>query len=159
MKIKRRLLVIFFVLFLTSNTCLMGQVGMGVDLTPSFSGSESKKKSKKKRLKNPFVFHFCKIFDQDYLKIRKLQKKGYGRLELIKVILISRKAQVPLKDIIKDRDKLIPLKKIAKKHKINYRKLRVESAQYKKEIEKKIKEIPVTEEEPRVKKGTKKDEE
>lgn len=132
---------------------------MGVDLTPSFSGSESKKKSKKKRLKNPFIFHFCNIFDQDYLKIRKLQKKGYGRLELIKVILISREAQVSLKEIVKDRNKLIPLRKIAEKYKLDYRALRAKSHQYKKQIEKKIIEIPVTEEEPRVKKGAKKDEE
>lgn len=113
MEIKRRLLAIYFVLFFSSNTCVMGQVGVGVDLTPSYSGSRDKKdKSKKKKLKNPFVFHFCKIFDQDYPEIRKLQKKGYGRIELIKIILIAQKASVPLEKIVLQRNKMVPLKKL-----------------------------------------------
>lgn len=123
------------------------QVGVGLDLTPSMTGTRKGKK-KKKKLKNPYVYHLTRHLELDYIEIRKLQKKGYGRIELIKVILIAQKADVPLKDIIKKRDKLIRLKTISEEYKVNYTDIRRESKRIRAEIETNIKEIPVTDEEP-----------
>lgn len=140
------ILTVSFLIILCTPS-IRAQVGLGVDLTPTFSGNSSSK-SIVKKLKNPFVFHFCTVFEREYLEIRSLQKIGYGKTELIKVVLIARRAEIDLKEITDKRNKFIHLKSIAEQYQLDYRQIRADAKKYKVIIEKNMKDEPVTEEEP-----------
>ncbi|MFH1378697.1 MAG: hypothetical protein ABII23_00330 [bacterium] len=145
--------ILVLVVFCICTAHLYAQTGVGLDLTPSIGEAVSKDKDTK--LKNPFTFHLSRHMELDYVELRKLQKRGYGKIELIKLIVIAQKAGVPLKDIIQKRDAFDTIKKIAQAFNVDYTAVRKESRKIKTTIETRVKEVPVTEEEPNILKGDK----
>ncbi|MBD3272425.1 MAG: hypothetical protein GF384_07815 [Elusimicrobia bacterium] len=125
----------------------IGQVGVGVDLTPSFTGS-SKDGSKTAAIKDSFAYYLSDSFGLEYAQVRNLQKKGFGRIELIKMLLIANRADIDFDEIVKKRSTLTPLETIAREYDLDYRLIRTDAAEYKHEIENKINEHPITEKEP-----------
>lgn len=109
-------------------------VGFGVNVTPG-AGKKAKPKSKKKQeLKDAFIERIAIRLDQDPDELHSLRRKGYGRVELIKLILIAKKTKQPLNEIVKLRNRKEKIKKIAEKYNLDYKKIYFQAKKIKLEI-------------------------
>lgn len=110
------------------------QIGVGVEFSP---GSSVKKKGKRitNRAENPFLIELAGKFAIEEKELHKLHNRGYGYAELIKIILISKKAEKPLEEVTKKRDKGKKIRKIAEDYKLDYREIHLEALKIKKEID------------------------
>ncbi len=130
------LFLFVFTLHLTPYTLHLGyaQVGIGVEFTP---GSPVKKKNRKinNRNEDPFLIELAGKFTREEKELHKLHNRGYGYVELIKIVLISEKADKLLEEVVKKRDKGNKMRKIAEDYKLDYREIYLEALQIRKEID------------------------
>ena len=93
----------------------------------------------KQKTCDPFIAVIAKTLKQDEKEIQRLHRLGYGRNELIKLILISSEANKNLRDIVKLRAKAKKLASICDSFKLDYGKILSRTA----DIRKKIDEIMI----------------
>lgn len=140
---KFRFLIITFLIPITYHLSSNGyaQVGIGVEFTP---GSSVQKKEEKiiKKGKNPLIVELAERFSVEEKELNKLHKRGYGYLELVKLLLISKKANKPLEEIVKKRDKGKKISKLAEEYELKYREIHLEAQKIREEIEDSSKTIP-----------------
>lgn len=130
---KRYFLLILSIIFFLTKT-ISAQVGMGVGIDFSGMGESVQPKEKKKeKPKDAFIQKLAKRFTQDEDKLHKLWYKGYGRLELTKLLLIAEKTTQPLEEIVRLRAKE-KIAKIAQKYNLDYKEIIKEAAKIKTEI-------------------------
>lgn len=91
--------------------------GVGMD----FSGVGGGPQQIIVRSSDTFITKIAEKFDYDEEKLQKLFHNGYGRSELIKLILITEESGKTFNDILKLCEKSMSLRKIAKKYEIDYR--------------------------------------
>jgi hypothetical protein len=108
-------------------------VGVGTDFTGLDTGLE--KKDKIPRMPDPCVEALAQRYCIDRIELNKLWFRGYGRNELIKLVLIGKKSGKPLKDLVRLRDKNTRFSDIARKFDIDYPALVVETAAVRKELD------------------------
>lgn len=135
---KKIILFLFvFALHFTPYTlhCLYSQqIGVGVEFSPSPPVKKKEEKKIKKKVENFFIFELAERFSLEEKKLNKLYNRGYGYLELIKIILIAKKADKPLEEIVKKRDKGKKMRKIAEEYQLDYQKIHLEALKIKDEI-------------------------
>jgi len=110
--------------------CLYAQqidVGVGFSPTPPIEKSVEEGK-------NPFLTELAERFSVKEKELDKLYNRGYGYSELIKIILIAKKIDKSLEEIVKEREKGKKISKIAEEYKLNYQKIHLESLKIKGEI-------------------------
>lgn len=93
------------------------------------------KQGKKPLLKDAFIERIAIKFDQKSDDLQPLRRKGYGKVEIIKLVLISQKSNQPLKELVKKRDKNERLTKIAQEYNLDYKQINLEAYEIKEEIE------------------------
>jgi hypothetical protein len=96
----------------------------------------TKKKEKKPRLPDPYVKAIAAHFDQKIEDIHGLFLRGYGRNELIKMLIISQRSGATFKDLVKQRDKGKRLSQLAEKYKLDYYAVLDEATTVRAEIDK-----------------------
>jgi len=121
-KMNKTIFISLFCLFsiFTSATIMFSQnvdFGAGID----FSGVGGGPQRIIVKSSDTFITKIAEKFDYDEEKLQKLFHNGYGRNELIKLILITEESAKPFNDILKLREKPMPLRKIARKYEIDYR--------------------------------------
>ena len=94
----------------------------------------SRKKEKDKR-PDKFIWETGQFFGMKTDELVKLWNHGYGRNELIKILLMSRYSKKDLNEIVKLRDKNTKLAKIAEKYGLDYEKILDEAAKVRSDID------------------------
>lgn len=110
------------------------EVGLGLGLSPWDSVSKRQDEKKKKQA-DLFIKILARHFKTDEDELNKLWNRGYGRNELIKLLLISQKSGQELKEIIKQRDKKTRLSKLSEKYNLNYNEILDEQNALRKELD------------------------
>ncbi|MBU2567691.1 MAG: hypothetical protein KJ967_02810 [Elusimicrobia bacterium] len=122
MKMLVRLLVLF--VLLDMGLCYaVAQVGfgVGVDFTPgAYDERRLSREEKKEPPKNPMVEKISERFGQKSEELQRLWRRGYGYVELIKILLIVKEVNKDLNEIVKQRDKRVRLSKIAESYGVDY---------------------------------------
>ena len=137
MQLKMKTIIFTFLIFsffLFPFSFLFAQVdfGVGIDFTPKTSEKASKQE---KEQKNYFIERIALKFNQNYEKLHRLYQRGYGYIELLKLILISEKSKKELDEIIKYRDKKDKISKIASMYGLNYKEIYLEAYRIRSELE------------------------
>ncbi|MBI4395621.1 MAG: hypothetical protein HY548_00905 [Elusimicrobia bacterium] len=83
---------------------------------------------------SPFTKALAERFDRPVDPLKKLEMTGYGRTEMITLILISSESAKPWDELIKERGKGTKLRKIAEDAGLNYNDIFRRSEQIRKEI-------------------------
>jgi hypothetical protein len=110
------------------------EFGAGLGFEP-WDGSPYRKKEKDNK-PDRFLLATAEYFQlADSGELVKLRNRGYGRNELIKLLLLSRDSKQELKDIVKLRDKFTTLAKISEKYQVDYDKMLDNAAAARKEID------------------------
>lgn len=102
---------------------------------------EEKIKVKEAPPPDPFVQALSKRFDLPDSLLTEYVQKGFGRAELLRLILVSKKADKPLPDLLKDRAKGTRLAKITESAGLDNRAVRREALDLLKELQKEEKRI------------------
>lgn len=132
---KSLLTFLFFVLPLYHSTTL-SLLHAQVDLYPFPKIEEPKMKDvKESKSPEPFIQALSKRMNVPPNILTDATGRGMGRTELIRLILISKKSQKPLEDLIKEREKGTRLAKIAEAAQLNNRVIREEAKRILKETE------------------------
>ncbi|OGR79418.1 MAG: hypothetical protein A3I11_03355 [Elusimicrobia bacterium RIFCSPLOWO2_02_FULL_39_32] len=144
----RRTILLFyflFMVFLLSNFKMKGIAQEDLYSFPKIEEENTKKIVEKKSL-DPFIETLVKKFSSDEKLLSESVSKGFGRRELIRLILMAKKSGKSLEELIKEREKGTGLKKIAESLKLDHSTIRKEALAISKEIEKnlekRIKEKP-----------------
>lgn len=90
--------------------------GIGID----FTGQSFSQLGKTRPQKDAYLTKIAEYFGEDGKDLEKLWSRGYGRRELIRLLLISQNAKIPLKELIALRDKKKTLSDISKKYMVDY---------------------------------------
>jgi hypothetical protein len=122
--------VILFALFLSC-----ASLSAQIDLY-SFPELESKPKVEEPKPVNPFLKTLAKKMDVPEQLLALAAEKGMGRMELIRLILISKKSGKPLTDLIQQREKLTRFAKIASQTNVDNGAIKKEARTLLKQIEK-----------------------
>ncbi len=117
MKIFPAILVV--IIFSYSISFSQVDFGVGFDFSP-YPYSEPQKKKEEKKPPDYLIEQISKKFEQDTEKINNLFRRGYGYLELIKILLIVKKSGKDIEQILKLREKDKKLSEIAKKFDLDY---------------------------------------
>ena len=96
---------------------------------------EERKPPKAEEKKDPLIFMLSQKFDMNEKDLNKLRNKGYGYTEIIKVIIISRDANVKLEDVVHKRDKKVLFKKIIEEYRLDGEKIEDEANLARREID------------------------
>ncbi|MFN3966751.1 MAG: hypothetical protein ACK4JE_03530 [Endomicrobiia bacterium] len=98
--------------------------GIGIDFSPYPYFEESKEQKEEKKLPpDPLIEKISKKFEQDTEKLNNLFRRGYGYLELIKILLIVKESGKDIEEILKLRERKQKLADIAKKFNLEYEKI------------------------------------
>jgi len=109
--------------------------GVGIDFS-QYSYSETKKQKEEKKLPpDPLIEQISKKFGQDTEKMNNLFRRGYGYIELIKILMIVKESGKDVEEIIKLREKNQKLSEIAKKFNLDYENIYNSAYQIKSEVE------------------------
>ena len=127
-------LTLFSLIFSISIAC--ADIDGSVGLTP-WDGSPYRKKEKS-LTPDMFLRVSALHFGMSETELVKLWNRGYGRNELIKLVLLSRESKQELSAIAKVRDKNTKFAKIAEKYNVDYAKLTNDAAALRKDIDYKI---------------------
>lgn len=107
-----------------------------VDLYPFPDLEDAKiKKVKEKKIVEPFVQALSKKMEVPEKVLTKTIAKGFGRTEIIRLILISKKSHQPLEQLIKKREEGERMAKISESAKLDNRTIRKEAIEILKEME------------------------
>jgi len=113
-----------------------------MDLYPFPSVDDLKVKSPtEKKQKDPFVLVLAKKFAVEEHVLSQAVDKGFGRTELIRLILIAQKSGKNLDDVLKERENGARLAKIAQNHNQDNAKIRKEALALLKELEEEEKKV------------------
>lgn len=123
------LIMHFSVISLNSDT----QFGTGVGISPW--DTSAPKKRKRPKTTDTYVKVIAKYFKMNEDNLARLWRRGYGRNELIKLILISQRGGQEFKKLIKQRDKNIKLSRMAEKYKVDYTQILEDASRVRKEID------------------------
>ena len=96
---------------------------------------EGIKRTKQKRALEPFVEALSKRVNVSDSTLMNAMERGFGRSELIRLILISKKSGKSLPDLLQEREKGTSLKKISESAKLDNKALRKEALAMLKELE------------------------
>ena len=109
--------------------------GVGIDFS-QYPYSETRKQKEEKKLPpDPIIEQISKKFEQDPEKINNLFKRGYGYVELIKILLIARQSGKDIDEIIKLREKNQKFSEVTKKFNLDYEKIHNDAYKIKSEVE------------------------
>ena len=111
------------------------------DLYPFPDTEDLKVKSAKEKPTEPFVQVLAKKFGIEEKVLTKSVEKGFGRTELIRLILISKKSDSKLADLLKERENGTRLAKIAQARHLDNHKIRKEAFAILKELEAEEKKV------------------
>ncbi len=112
------------------------EMGAGAGLSPWDTGS--KKKEKQAKTADTFIRVLTDRFQLKLEDMEKLWAKGYGRNELIKLILISAHTNKELKEVQRKRERGVKFSRIAEEYKLDYPALLEEAKAVRREIDYKI---------------------
>ena len=117
--------------------CTLAHVGfgVGVDITPGPFDDRIQPEEKKEPPKNPMVEKISERFGQKSEQLQLLWRRGYGYVELIKILLIAKEVDRELNEIVKQRDRRVRISKIAESYGIDYRKIYMLSYTIRSELE------------------------
>lgn len=96
----------------------------------------SKPKAEELKPVDPFIKTLAKKMDVPEQILAEAAQKGMGRMELIRLILISKKSGKPLTDLIQQREKLTRFAKIASQTNVDNGAIKKEARTLLKQIEK-----------------------
>jgi hypothetical protein len=111
-----------------------GDLGAGVGLSP-WDTTQQEKKQKQVQVADPFIKALARRFNASEDELTRLWYRGYGRNELIKLLLISREAGKPFRQVARDRERKERLSKIAGKYSIDYASLLDEAARVRNDLD------------------------
>ncbi len=97
---------------------------------------DAKPKKEEPKPIEPFILTLAKKTGMPADVLSEASLKGFGRLELIRLILISKKSGKPLPDLILQREKSARFAKIAEEAKVDNNAIKKEAAVMLKELEK-----------------------
>lgn len=119
---------LLFILFTAycSLTTLYAQVGFGVGLEPGDWSNRTTRIRQKKRL-DPYAIEISSYFQVDAEEITKLFSEGLGRKETIKLVILSKKSNQPLSEIVKLRKKKTTFAELAKRYTLDYSTIKEEA--------------------------------
>lgn len=142
---KKHRLVRSCLIFLASYSSLVTAVHAQVDLYPFPKIEDGNiKRVKEKKPAEPFVQALSKKTDISEDFLTETIEKGFGRTELIRLILISKKSGKPLNELIKEREKGTRLAKISESAHLNSNAIRHEAEAMLKELKQKEAKIKMT---------------
>lgn len=114
----RRNCIVLSILFLACmQVSAQSDYGMG---TSPFESSPAQKKERMPRPPDIYVQKIAQYFNVKEEEVARLWNRGYGRNELIKLLLIMQKSRQKLRDLARMRDKHEKLSKIAAKYDLDY---------------------------------------
>ncbi len=97
---------------------------------------EGKPKKEEPKPIEPFIQALAKRTEMPVNVLSEASEKGFGRLELIRLILIAKKAKKPLPDLIQQREKSTRFAKIAEESKVDNIAIKKEALAMLKDLEK-----------------------
>lgn len=125
-------LILFFAFASSPRTPIWAQTELY-----SFPEVESSKpKAEEPKPVDPFIKTLAKKMDVPEQLLAEAAEKGMGRMELIRLILISKKSGKLLPDLIRQREKLMRFAKIASEAKVDNGAVKKEAKALLKQIEK-----------------------
>ena len=133
LRISTTAVIATFCLFTILPVTGSAEVGVGMELSPS--GLVRKKKEKKPRNPDAFIKTLAGYFNQGEASMAKLHHRGYGRNELIKMLVITTKSGKDFTEIVKLRDKKKKLSEIAETYGLDYTQVLLEAAETRKKID------------------------
>ena len=119
-------------LFLATYVVSQSEFGAGVGVSPWDRSAPKKKEEKKADL---YIKKISEHFNMEERELERFWKRGYGRNELIKLLLISKKGKKDFTKIVKQREKNIKLSRMAEKYKVDYEQVLEEAAKIREEID------------------------
>jgi hypothetical protein len=119
--------------FLPVRSAAQGDAGLGLGLSPD--ALQLEKKNKRLKPVDPFTITLARHFGQQQEDIAKLAARGYGRNELIKLLLISRKSGTDLRAVVRARERKMRLSAIAAQHNVDYATLLSEAETVRRQID------------------------
>ena len=131
---KRTVVIILAALLCLAQPCF-AEVDFGAGVDFSTWGPYGEKRDKKDRPTEPFIAALAQHFKCDRNELMKLWYRGYGRNELIKLLLISGRSGKDLKELVKQRDKGEKLSGLAKKYAVDWDQVVAETQVLRKEID------------------------
>lgn len=123
------MIIILFVFYMFGATQEV-EFGFGFEIIPS----TEVKRIEREPIKDGFMEKIAKRFEMNLEELNKLRDNGYGRFELIRMILISTESGKNFEEIVNMRKKM-KLKNIAKELKINYKFIYFLARRIKQELE------------------------
>ena len=102
---------------------------------------EAKPKKEEPKPVEPFVQALAKKMDLPEKVLTEATEKGFGRMELIRLILMAKKSGKSLTDLIQEREKGTRLAKIAESAKADNRAVKKEAGEILKDLEKDAEKI------------------
>lgn len=141
MKIKILFLLLFIISFILT-VPVSAEFDSGIGASPWDTTAPALKKEKQLKPADNFIKVTAKYLNQSQGELNALWNRGYGRNEIIKLILISRKSSKPLAELIKDRDKKMKLSRLCEKNGINYTEILSEAVNARKEIDIQVEALP-----------------
>jgi len=110
------------------------EVGAGMGLSP-WDGGPAQKKEKQPRPPDAFIKLLAERFGQKQDDLALFWNHGYGRNELIKMLLISRQANKDIKELVRKRDKGTRLSRMAEEYRLDYAAILNETKTIRKELD------------------------
>lgn len=126
-------IVLSFLIAALSISFACAEVDMGVGFSP-WDNYPYQKRQKTTR-PDKFIRSAALYFGISETELVKLWNKGYGRNELIKLVLMSRESKQELPEIVKLREKNMRYVKIAEKYTVDYPKFSSEAETARKDID------------------------
>ncbi|MHB9155208.1 MAG: hypothetical protein ACYC5N_05875 [Endomicrobiales bacterium] len=115
-----------------------GQSGAGTGLDASPFDTYPGKKDQKSKPTDIYVKKIAARFERREDDIARLWHRGYGRNEIIKVLLIAAKSGKELREIVRQRDRGAKLSALAEKYGLDYAGIMQEAAAIRAELDERI---------------------
>ncbi|HBU69303.1 MAG TPA: hypothetical protein DEE98_02850 [Elusimicrobia bacterium] len=125
-------------LLLASNLSAQSEVAVGAGFSPLGPASGYSREKKQDNQPDRFALKLAEKFDADAAELGALFYRGYGRGELIQMLLIARESKTLLKNLVRKRDRNTKLSSIAKDRGLDYDSIYALSSTIKYDIEKEI---------------------
>lgn len=122
-------------LIISSSLPVFSDVGSDIGGEGISSWDLAEKKEKKVKQPDAFIMTLAHRYSIKQTDLARLWARGYGRNELIKLILISKASGKSLRDIVQEREKEMKLRDIARKYGVNYSSVTLLAVDVRKEID------------------------
>lgn len=131
---RKFVLLISAMALVTAVSNLKSQDGLDVDMPPSINLNENDEKLEENE-QDPFIKELADKTGAEPDKLEELLNTGYGRSEMISIILIHKKSQADLDELIKARNSMMSIRKISGIYGVSYKVVREEAGLIKAELE------------------------